>query len=59
MILALDTATRAISLALAAEHTVLAEATWLTRNNHTVELAPAVERMLAEAGLATRDLTAV
>ncbi len=59
VILALDTATRAISLALAAEHTVLAEATWLTRNNHTVELAPAVERMLAEAGLATRDLTAI
>ncbi len=59
VILALDTATRAISLALAAEHTVPAEATWLTRNNHTAELAPAVERMLAEAGLAARDLTAI
>lgn len=59
VILALDTATRTISLALAAEHTVLAEAMWLTRNNHTVELAPAVERMLAEAGLTARDLTAI
>jgi tRNA threonylcarbamoyladenosine biosynthesis protein TsaB len=59
VILALDTATRAVSLALAEAGRLVAEATWRSENNHTLELAPAVERLLAEAALAPRDLTAL
>lgn len=59
MILAIDTATRSISLALADERTLLAEFTWQSENNHTTELAPAVERMLTGAAVTPKDLTAV
>ncbi len=59
MILAIDTATRSISLALADERTLLAEVTWQSEYNHTTELAPAVEQMLARAAVTTKDLTAV
>lgn len=59
MILAIDTATRAVSLALADEWAVLAEHTWHTANNHTVEVAPAVERMLSEANVLVEQLKAI
>lgn len=59
MILAIDTATKAISLALAAEGATLAESTWQSANNHTIELAPAVERMLSEARVSAESLAAV
>ncbi len=58
MLLALDTATRQISLALHDGSTLLAEHTWPTENQHTVQLAPAIVRLLAECALTTRDLTA-
>lgn len=59
MLLALDTATRAISLALHDGGRVLAEMTWHTDNHHTVELSPALEGLLARAGLTVSDLTAL
>ncbi len=59
MILAIDTATRFISLALATEQAILAEASWRSANNHTVELAPAVERMLLSAAITAKDLRAI
>jgi tRNA threonylcarbamoyladenosine biosynthesis protein TsaB len=59
VILAVDTATRAMGLALAEAGRLVAEINWQTENNHTLELAPAVERLLAQAGLAPRDLTAL
>jgi tRNA threonylcarbamoyladenosine biosynthesis protein TsaB len=46
MILAIDTATRLISVALAEPGVVVAEATWQSENNHTTELAPAVAKLL-------------
>jgi tRNA threonylcarbamoyladenosine biosynthesis protein TsaB len=46
MILAIDTATRMISVALAEPGQVVAEAAWQSENNHTMELAPAVARLL-------------
>lgn len=46
MILAIDTATRMIGLALAEPGVVVAEAAWQSENNHTMELAPAVEKLL-------------
>src|SRR3990172_12313249 len=51
MLLAIDTATRQISLALHDGASVVAESTWSTTNNHTVELAPNTALMLRRAGL--------
>lgn len=59
MILAIDTTTRYLSLALANETTILAESTWYTADNHTVELAPAIQQMLLTAGTTAADLQAV
>ncbi|GIV80938.1 MAG: hypothetical protein KatS3mg051_0292 [Anaerolineae bacterium] len=42
MILAIDTATRFISLALHDGKRLLLESTWLTANNHSTELSPAI-----------------
>ncbi len=51
MLLAIDTATRTISLALLADQEIVAESSWRTAENHTVELAPAVDAMLRQGGL--------
>lgn len=59
MLLALDTATRALSIALHDGEQVIAEATWRTVDNHTVELAPAVDTMLRRASLTPGDLSAI
>jgi tRNA threonylcarbamoyladenosine biosynthesis protein TsaB len=50
MLLAIDTATQTMSLALHDGAELLLEETWQTSNNHTVELAPAVFALLARAG---------
>ncbi len=59
MILALDTATRVVSLAVHDGHEVIAESTWRTANHHTVELASAVEAILARAESPPRALRAI
>ena len=59
MLLAIDTATRTISLALYDGQRVVAESSWLTANHHTVELTPSVAAMLDGAGIGTRDLRGV
>ncbi len=59
MLLALDTASRSISLALHDGHQLLFESTWNTANNHTVELAPAIHRALRQVQQQPADLTAV
>jgi tRNA A37 threonylcarbamoyladenosine modification protein TsaB len=51
MLLALDTATRLISLALHDGQALLAESTWQSANTHTIELAPQVALLLRRAGL--------
>jgi tRNA threonylcarbamoyladenosine biosynthesis protein TsaB len=50
MLLAIDTATQTMSLALHDGAELLVEETWQTSNNHTVELAPAVRDVLTHAG---------
>ncbi len=57
MLLAIDTATQHISLALHDGDAVTAEQTWHSPNNHTIELAPAVSVMLARANLTIDALT--
>lgn len=49
MLLAIDTATRNLSLALHSGDRLLAEHTWHTANFHTVELAPHVAAMMQRA----------
>ncbi len=59
MLLALDTATRLISLALHDGQTIAAESTWHSANNHTLELAPQVALLLRRAGLEAGKLRGV
>jgi len=59
MILAIDTATRFASLALYDPQRVWAELTWHSWDNHTVELVPNLERLLAGQRLTVGDLTGV
>ncbi len=58
-LLALDTATQFISIALHDGQQMLAEQTWFSENHHTVELAPAVRALLINASLTPADLTAL
>lgn len=59
MILAIDTATRWLGLALHDGTAVLAETGWRCLNNHTIELAPALQTLLGRANLSTADLKAI
>ena len=59
MLLAIDTATQVMSLALHDGETLRVELTWRTANNHTTELAPTVRDMLARADITLDDLTAL
>jgi tRNA threonylcarbamoyladenosine biosynthesis protein TsaB len=59
MLLALDTATRQISLALHDGQSVIAESTWRTTNNHTVELAPNTALMLRRASVEPGQLRGI
>jgi len=59
MELSIDTASEMASLALSGEGQLAAEMTWRCRRNHTVELLPTVEKLLAQVGTSKKDLTAV
>jgi tRNA threonylcarbamoyladenosine biosynthesis protein TsaB len=59
MLLAIDTATRYAGLALYDGERVLSEETWHTANFHTVELMPAIVRMLERQGTSVEALTAI
>jgi len=56
MLLAVDTSTSWTGLALYDGSSVLGEMSWSTRNHHTVELAPAVERLFHQTGLPVSKL---
>ena len=57
MLLALDTSTSWISLALYDGTYVRYETTWESQHHHTVELAPAIERLFQQTGTSCEDLT--
>lgn len=59
MLLAIDTSTRNIGIAIYDGIQVLSEATWASQDYHTVELAPAIAQTLARAGLEIQDLKLV
>lgn len=57
MLLAIDTATQVISLALHDGRSLLAEQSWHTANNHTLELTPAIHQMLTRCGVEIAQIT--
>jgi tRNA threonylcarbamoyl adenosine modification protein YeaZ len=57
LLLAIDTSTTAITVAVHDGSRVLAEATTLDARGHAEHLAPGIARVLAEAGAAAGDLT--
>ena len=50
MLLAVDTSTAQVGLALYDGAQVLGEMTWTTKRHHTTELAPALAGLLARSG---------
>ncbi len=59
MILAIDTATRIVSIALHDGSHIIAENTWRSAGHHTVEVAPALQHMLERVQVALADLVAI
>lgn len=59
MLLAIDTSTQWIGLALYDGTLVLAESLWQAQARHTVELAPAIQEMIKRSGLASDQIEAI
>lgn len=59
MLLAIDTSTSWISLALYDGISVLYETTWQSQHHHTVELAPAIDQLFERTGTQAIDLTGI
>ncbi|HZD57667.1 MAG TPA: tRNA (adenosine(37)-N6)-threonylcarbamoyltransferase complex dimerization subunit type 1 TsaB [Anaerolineales bacterium] len=59
MLLAIDTSTRFVGVALYNGFQVLTEQVWSSHDYHTVELAPAVKQALARCSLKMSDLSAL
>ena len=59
MLLAIDTATRYASIALYEASGIVSEQSWRSDNNHSVEMVPAIARMLARQRTSPRSLTGV
>jgi tRNA threonylcarbamoyladenosine biosynthesis protein TsaB len=59
MILALDTSSEMLGLALHDGRRLLSESSWPAHLHQTVELAPAVKELIDRAGVPVRDLQAV
>lgn len=58
-ILAIDTATKSIGIALADSSRVLFESIWQSENYHSVELAPAIHRALEQTQIEVGGLSAI
>jgi tRNA threonylcarbamoyladenosine biosynthesis protein TsaB len=59
VLIAIDTSTSWISLALYDRAFIRYEATWESQHHHTVELAPAIDRLFKQTGISKNDLTGV
>jgi tRNA threonylcarbamoyladenosine biosynthesis protein TsaB len=59
MLLAVDTSTQTMGIALYDGTQAIAETYWHTRTHHSVELAPAVQDLMKKCGVAADDLKAV
>jgi tRNA threonylcarbamoyladenosine biosynthesis protein TsaB len=56
VLLAIDTSTRNVGIALYDGIQVLSEMVWASHDYHTVELAPAINEILSRAGFTVKDL---
>ena len=59
MLLAIDTSTRMIGVALYDGVQILSETLWLSGQYHTVELAPTVDALVEQAGVPLADIQVV
>src|SRR5690348_1308116 len=59
MLLAVDTSTAQVGLALFDGNQVLGEMTWTTRQHHTTELAPALAGLLGRSGASMEQVDAL
>ena len=59
ILLAVDTSTARLGLALYDGTQVLAESLWVSRARHTVELAPALNELLGRTGISIHEIRAV
>ncbi len=59
MELVIDTATRYASVAIAREGVIAAELSWRSERNHSVELVPAIRRVVEQASVTLNDARAV
>lgn len=59
MLLALDTSTRVLGVALYDGSRVVSESSWQSLDHHTVELSPAITDALKRAGIGVKDLRAL
>lgn len=59
MELSIDTSTRYASVGLSQEGKTLAEYSWFSKQNHSVELLPAVEHLFKTTGTALQDMACV
>lgn len=59
MLFAIDTSTRHVGVAVYDGTLILYESIWLSRDYHTVELAPAVQEILKRAGIQISQLKAL
>jgi len=59
MLLAIDTSTRAAGVAVYDGVQVLGEVVWISKDHHTVEVAPVIEQTLRRAGIRVEDLTVI
>lgn len=57
MLLAIDTSTRLMGLALYDGVQIIHESTWLSSNYHTVQLAPAIAEAMQRSGVAMEQLS--
>jgi tRNA threonylcarbamoyladenosine biosynthesis protein TsaB len=59
MLLAIDTSNQSVGIALYNGVRILSEATWLSQDYHTVELAPAVVTLLQRASVSFQNIDAL
>ena len=59
MELAIDTSTRYASIALSRQGEAIAELTWRSERNHSVELVPSIQLLLKRESVGVGDLTAI
>lgn len=59
MLLAIDTSTRQLSLALASPERIIAESTWQSQNHHNTQLAPAIQHLLEQTDTQRSEIEAV